>query len=222
MWLLFYSCGILILHLFSSQINEDTGTIRSIQRKANNTDNSTSVSQDSDIDDTDERKLALQKEPALGESFVKCLLSVMYDVYYSSVGPAVKHKCLSSALKMLYHTSEVCLKPVLEKLPISSYIAGMLTSNDPRVVCCALQKAEILMVKLPDVFHVSFRREGVMHRAKSLSVKAPKSAEPTPEKGKRPHDIRPRAMASAHDIAKVDEAVDSVLMDLTKSPSEGK
>ena len=29
--------------------------------------------------------------------------------------------------------------------------------------------AEIVMQKLPDVFHVSFRREGVMHRVRDLA-----------------------------------------------------
>ncbi|XP_065056615.1 E3 ubiquitin-protein ligase TRIP12-like [Rhopilema esculentum] len=202
------------------QINEDTGTIRSIQRKLNAAENSTSVSQDKEVEGEDERKVALTEEPALGETFVKSLLSVMYDVYYSSVGPAVKHKCLNAALKMLYHSSAECLKPILDNLPISSYLAGMLTSNDPRVVCCALQKAEILMIKLPDIFHVSFRREGVMHRAMSLSVKSDGNVGRSADKA--PAEVKPKGVASASELVKCSDSVDGIMVDLDKSPSTGK
>lgn len=40
----------------------------------------------------------------------------------------------------------------------------MMASNDLRIVVGSLQMAEILMEKLPDVFGVHFRREGVMHQ----------------------------------------------------------
>lgn len=114
----------------------------------------------------------------------------MFDVYFSSVGPAVKHKCLTCLLKMLYHSPCELLEQVLGKIPISSYIAGMLASSDLRTVCSALQKADILMSKMTNTFHVYFRREGVMHRIKSLAEgggsgvndgKAPSSISPSPE-----------------------------------------
>lgn len=41
-----------------------------------------------------------------------------------------------------------------------SHIAAMMSSQDLKVVVGALQMAEILMQKLPDIFHVFFRREG--------------------------------------------------------------
>lgn len=180
------------------------------------------MSQDKEIDNEDERKTAIDNEPTLGETLVKSLLSIMYDVYYSSVGPAVKHKCLSSALKMLYHSNADSLRTVLDKIPISSYLAGMLTSNDPRVVCCALQKAEILMIKLPEIFHVSFRREGVMHRAKSLSVKGTENVGPSPGKSRASSDARQQGIASAHEIGKTGDVIEGLLVDLQKSSSEGK
>lgn len=43
---------------------------------------------------------------------------------------------------------------------VSSHIAGMMASQDLRIVVGALQMAEILMQKLPEVFGVHFRREG--------------------------------------------------------------
>ena len=123
---------------------------------------------------------------------------------------------------MLYHSKAESLRAVLESIPISSYLAGMLTSNDPKVVCCALQKAEILMIKLPDIFHVSFRREGVMHRAKSLSVKGTQSSGPSPEKNKDASDVRGQGMATARDMGRSCDIVDGLLVDLQKSSTEGK
>ena len=98
----------------------------------------------------------------------------------------------------------------------------MLTSNDSRVVCCALQKADILMMKLPDIFHVSFRKEGVMHRAKSLSVKGAESAGPSPEKNNEMNVNRRAGVASAHELGRSSDAIDGLLVDLQKSSSEGK
>lgn len=45
--------------------------------------------------------------------------------------------------------------------PIYSHIASMLSSQDLKIVVGALQMAEILMQKLPDIFSVYFRREGI-------------------------------------------------------------
>ena len=43
----------------------------------------------------------------------------------------------------------------------------MLSSNDLKVVVGALQMSMILMKKLPDVFEVYFRRQGVTHQVRS-------------------------------------------------------
>lgn len=49
-------------------------------------------------------------------------------------------------------------------LSFFSHIASMLSSQDLKIVVGALQMAEILMQKLPDIFSVYFRREGnVIH-----------------------------------------------------------
>eukprot|EP00794_Sanderia_malayensis_P011042 gene11042-12207_t len=206
----------------SQQINEDTGTIRPIQRKATQNDISTAISNESEGKDIDERKIAFDEDPLLAEYFVQSLMSIMYDVYYSSVGPAVKHKCLNAVLKMLCHSNENCLEAVVEKLPISSYIAGMLTSNDHRVVCCALQKSDILMNKLPNLFHVSFRREGVMHRALAISQGDSSVVSKSPEKPKN-CDVMKRNVTACHsELVKSDDELNSMLINLPKSPSEGR
>lgn len=70
---------------------------------------------------------------------------------------------------MIYYAPAELLQVILKKHPISSIIGGMLQSHDIRTLVNALQLAEILMQKLPDIFHISFRREGVMHKARSLA-----------------------------------------------------
>jgi hypothetical protein len=52
------------------------------------------------------------------------------------------------------------LQEVLKNQVVSSHIAGMMASQDLRIVVGALQMAEILMQKLPEVFGVHFHREG--------------------------------------------------------------
>lgn len=52
---------------------------------------------------------------------------------------------------------------------VASHIAGMMASQDLRIVVGAMQMAEILMQKLPQIFETHFIREGVMHQVKQLA-----------------------------------------------------
>lgn len=70
---------------------------------------------------------------------------------------------------MVYHADAEMLTRVLKYQVVSSHIAGMMASNDLRIVVGSLQMAEILMQKLPDVFGVHFRREGVMHQVRVVA-----------------------------------------------------
>ena len=62
----------------------------------------------------------------------------------------------------------------------------MLKAQDYRVVVGAIQMAEILMQKLPDIFNIYFHREGVMYQLKVLkdhplkALVAPKPEAATP------------------------------------------
>lgn len=58
---------------------------------------------------------------------------------------------------------------VLKNQVVSSHIAGMLASQDLRIVIGALQMASILMKRLPQVFGVHFHREGVLHQIRLLA-----------------------------------------------------
>ncbi|XP_078184906.1 E3 ubiquitin-protein ligase TRIP12 isoform X32 [Callithrix jacchus] len=150
------------------QINEDTGTARAIQRKPNPLAN-TNTSGYSESKKDDARAQLMKEDPELAKSFIKTLFGVLYEVYSSSAGPAVRHKCLRAILRIIYFADAELLKDVLKNHAVSSHIASMLSSQDLKIVVGALQMAEILMQKLPDIFSVYFRREGVMHQVKHLA-----------------------------------------------------
>ncbi|CAB0009110.1 unnamed protein product [Nesidiocoris tenuis] len=141
------------------QINEDTGTSRAVERRVirpqalqsqSSINNNTSPMEESAIDNN-LRDVA--------GPFIRSLFSVLYEVYSSSAGPAVRCKCLKALLRMVYFASPELLKEVLKAQTVSSQLAGMMASQDLRIIVSALQIAEILMQKLPDLFAVHFTRE---------------------------------------------------------------
>lgn len=160
------------LHVMQ-QLNEDTGTTRPVQRRFTPVGQNSNQSQPQDIEGAhargDTRVTCLREENGLAASFIRSLFSVLYEVYSSSAGPAVRCKCLRALLRMVYYANGDLLRDVLKNQIVSSHIAGMMASNDLRIVVGALQMAEILMSKLPDEFGVHFRREGVMHQITQLA-----------------------------------------------------
>ncbi|KAJ6635983.1 E3 ubiquitin-protein ligase TRIP12 [Pseudolycoriella hygida] len=188
------------------QINEDTGTTRKVQRKVNptssnsvenmmNSQGSTETNNGNEPGTKtlnlalrppnpyrDARIACLKEERGLAAEFIKNLFSVLYEVYSSSAGPSVRYKCLRALLRMVYFANPDLLREVLRNQILSSHIAGMMASNDLRIVVGALQMADILMQKLPEVFGIHFRRDGVMHQINLLADPAiPICANPSPK-----------------------------------------
>ncbi|KAF8784377.1 E3 ubiquitin-protein ligase TRIP12 like protein [Argiope bruennichi] len=150
-----------------TQVNEDSGTTRPVQRRVNNSGNLTGSIQI--VDSPDSRIDCLQANADLAASCIKSLFAVLYEVYSSSAGPAVRHKCLRALLRMIYFAPPELLQTVLKNQTVASHVAAMLAAQDLRVVVAALQMAVILMQKLPAIFGVYFRREGVMHQVRWLT-----------------------------------------------------
>ncbi|XP_045472150.1 E3 ubiquitin-protein ligase TRIP12 isoform X2 [Harmonia axyridis] len=159
-----------------SQINEDTGTTRPVQRRFTPANiQATPPSDPQPVNhrpasaSRDARVACLREERGLAAAFIRSLFSVLYEVYSSSAGPAVRCKCLKALLRMVFYASADLLRDVLKNQVVSSHIAGMMASSDLRIVVGALQMAEILMTKLPDEFGVHFRREGVIYQINRLT-----------------------------------------------------
>ena len=110
----------------------------------------------------------LTDEFQLYNTFIQSLFTILYEVYNASAGPAVKHRCLQSLLRMIFYSPAALLEDILRQQSISSHIASMLASPDQKIVISALQISEILMRKLPKIFSVYFYREGVVHQIEIL------------------------------------------------------
>ncbi|XP_050539667.1 E3 ubiquitin-protein ligase TRIP12 isoform X2 [Daktulosphaira vitifoliae] len=151
------------------QINEDTGTTRAIQRKVltvpTSFNNNLQTRSAADM----EAAVTSFGENVLAGAFVRLLFSILYEVYNSSAGPLVRYKCLRALLRMVYYSPAELLLVVFQKQMVASHIAGMMASQDLRIVVGAMQMAEILMQKLPRIFEIHFIREGVMHQVKQLA-----------------------------------------------------
>ncbi len=69
----------------------------------------------------DARLDLLENEPELMRNFVRSLFPVLYEVYSASAGPAIRHECLRSILRMVYHSDSNLLNDVLKNLTVSRY-----------------------------------------------------------------------------------------------------
>ena len=88
----------------------------------------------------------------------------------------VRNQCLATVTKIIHFSEPKALGEELGDLPISSFIAGLLTQKDMTIVAKALQLAEILMHKLPDIFSKYFLKEGVVHAVEQLAASVPQLA----------------------------------------------
>eukprot|EP00698_Gefionella_okellyi_P017273 TRINITY_DN5031_c0_g1_i1.p1 TRINITY_DN5031_c0_g1~~TRINITY_DN5031_c0_g1_i1.p1 ORF type:complete len:1695 (-),score=309.88 TRINITY_DN5031_c0_g1_i1:43-5127(-) len=96
------------------------------------------------------------------------LLSVMVATYAGAVNTPVRQKCLAGITKIIHFSTAETLTEVLRHLPFSSFIASLLPSKDPAIVMMALQLCEALVAKLPAIFLLTFRREGVIAEIEKL------------------------------------------------------
>lgn len=166
------------------QINEETELSRPVQRKVNQqqaqqmnlTDGGKADQHGSRDSNKDPRVEYIEKNHKVLENFAQSLFGVLYEIYSSSAGPSVRHKCLSAFLRIIYYSPTDSLRELLKNHPVSSHIAAMLASADQRILVGAIQMAFVLIDKLPEVFSVYFRREGVSHQFKRLANKAGSSS----------------------------------------------
>ena len=66
----------------------------------------------------------MKEDPELAKCFIKTLFGVLYEVYSSSAGPAVRHKCLRAILRIIYFADAELLKDVLRNHAVSRYGTG--------------------------------------------------------------------------------------------------
>ncbi|CAM6105259.1 unnamed protein product [Calypogeia fissa] len=130
--------------------------------------------------ETGPREKLLRDQPDLLVQFGVDLFPVLVQVYGSSVNPPVRHKCLAAINKLLHFSTPDMLRSLLKESNISSFLAGVLASKDASILITALQIAEMLMQKVPDVFAKMFVKEGVVHAIDVLiASEIPKQSPPS-------------------------------------------
>lgn len=96
-----------------------------------------------------------------------------------------KSKCLQTVVKVLQYTPASSLKTILQNVPISSFTASLLSGQEGTVLSIALRIAELLQIKLPDVFSTMLLKEGVVHAIDTLALEAPSAPSASLEKQKQ-------------------------------------
>ena len=145
------------------------------------------------------RKLVFQR-------FVALLLPTLVDVSAASVSPQVRSKAVLGLLKMVQFSEPQPLTEVLNTVPFAAFISAILSSREhqPALITNALQLVELLLVKMPDAYQYTFRREGVMHEidrlaneelvsAAAASTKSKRSSPARTPRGDQPADAAPAA-----------------------------
>ena len=105
----------------------------------------------------------------LAAELTTILFPVLLEIYSASAGPGVRHAALQAMLRMVVSSEAELLSEVLQPAFLASQVAAMLSSQDLKIIVAALQLSETLLAKLPDLFSVHFRREGVLHQVQKLT-----------------------------------------------------
>jgi E3 ubiquitin-protein ligase TRIP12 len=102
--------------------------------------------------------------------FANVLLPTLTDAYSSTVNLSVRQKVLTGQLKIFHNIEPQIIEDSLRIVPYSSFLASILSQQDhPSLVIRALQIANMLCDKLPQIYQYQFQREGVMTEIKKLA-----------------------------------------------------
>ena len=107
--------------------------------------------------------------------FAIILFPTLTDAFSSTVNLSVRQKVLTAQLKMLSNLDKDILMEALRSVPYASFLAAILSQQDhPTLVNYALQAAELLLLRLDDIYRYQFYREGVITEVSKLAELADK------------------------------------------------
>lgn len=109
------------------------------------------------------------EHPEMLSNMAEMLLSPLLQIQGSSMGLSFQHYCFTCIAKVIYFSPASVLERVLRDIPISTFLATLLTSSDMVVVSTAIQICIILIERLPIIFSQYFTREGVLNVMKRLA-----------------------------------------------------
>eukprot|EP00818_Percolomonas_sp_WS_P008358 CAMPEP_0117439754 /NCGR_PEP_ID=MMETSP0759-20121206/2726_1 /TAXON_ID=63605 /ORGANISM="Percolomonas cosmopolitus, Strain WS" /LENGTH=1495 /DNA_ID=CAMNT_0005231475 /DNA_START=707 /DNA_END=5194 /DNA_ORIENTATION=- len=125
--------------------------------------------QASSVDSCDPNIEFFEKHPEVFQSFASLVLPLMLETFSSATDAADKLRCLSGIASVINFASADVLKEMLRCIPISTFLADLLSSNHLIFVTTAIQICKVLISKLPDIFKVYFVREGVLSELEKIS-----------------------------------------------------
>ncbi|TKX18334.1 HECT-domain-containing protein 2 [Elsinoe australis] len=112
----------------------------------------------------------MQESPEEVRRFAIVLFPTLMHAYTSTVNHSVRQKVLTAQLKMLSNFDTAVIQEALGGIPFASHVASILTQQEnPLLVTCALQIAEMLINRLGDIYKSQFHREGVIAEIKKLA-----------------------------------------------------
>lgn len=134
-----------------------------------------------------DRTELLRSKPEVTDRFMQLMVPILVDVYAASVITPVRVKTLTGLLKAVSFLDAEGLNKVLavsyspfysyypvadqsiQCVPVASFASSILSSKDhPSLVIGALQLVELFLIKVPESYKPTFRREGVLHEIETL------------------------------------------------------
>ncbi|ORZ03059.1 hypothetical protein BCR43DRAFT_450211 [Syncephalastrum racemosum] len=144
----------------------------------------------------DKRVELLETNKKLLQRMDYLLIPVLIEVYSSTVAFRVRQLVTHSLVKLVHFSDAETLQKVLKDVPLSSFLAGVLAQREyAHLVTDALFVSEMLLKKLPEVYHFLFKREGVMHEVETIA-----SMPASEETETRPSDANETGDASQETI----------------------
>ncbi|SZF05641.1 unnamed protein product [Blumeria hordei] len=142
--------------------------------------------------------------------FAIILFPTLTDAFSSTINLSVRQKVLSAQLKMLSNLDKDILVEALRSVPYASFLAGILSQQDhPSLVTFALRAAELLILRLDDIYRYQFYREGVITEISRLATKFSEETVQAVENVSEAPDVSIE-QDTCNDTSKVSEKKDTV------------
>lgn len=134
------------------------------------TENTSANEKQKEAEAEDARIEMLNAHPEIVRRIGQLLIPTLIEVFSATVNLHVRQRVATALLKIVYFSDPKILESVLKDVPLSSFLAGVLSQQEhSSLVISALQVCELLIIKLPDDYHFHFRREGVMYEINKLA-----------------------------------------------------
>ncbi|KAG0045276.1 Ubiquitin fusion degradation protein 4 [Gryganskiella cystojenkinii] len=119
---------------------------------------------------SDKKRELLESHPTRVRRLGQILFPTLIEVYSSTVHYLIRQRAIQGLVKLAYFSSDEVLKTVLKDVEFASFLAVILSQQEHQsLVVAALQISDILMTKLPSVYHRYFEREGVIFEISKLA-----------------------------------------------------